>query len=269
MTDRPTRSLELEQTLDATPEEVWEALTTDEGLRRWFPLDARVEPGEGGSLWLSWGPGCEGEAPIHIWEPGRRFGWTEDHATDPEGRAIKVAVDFYIEGRGGSTVVRLVQSGFSAGADWDEMFDAVKDGWTYFLFNLRFYIQHHRGTARTLVWKRAPTELSRNDVWERLASASLITAGDSGAAADGSSTDSSNVTRRIELDRELPVEVVSARPGRHFFAVLPELDDSVFFVEIEGRHVGFWLSTYGMSAEAVASLQSALDMKVDQALASA
>ena len=54
-------------------------------------------------------------------------------------------------------MVRLVQSGLSADANWDEMYDALVDGWTYFLFNLAFYLARHRGKPRGMVWKRAAT----------------------------------------------------------------------------------------------------------------
>ena len=48
----------------ASLDAVWRALTEADELRRWFPVDARVSPGVGGSIWLSWGDGAEGEAPI-------------------------------------------------------------------------------------------------------------------------------------------------------------------------------------------------------------
>jgi len=174
MTEEGTRSIILEREVDATPDEVWETLTTGEGLRQWFPLDAKVTPEVGGSIWLSWGPGSEGEAPIRVWEPGKQFGWTEAYGEDDAGNPIKVAVDFHIESRDGSTVVRLVHSGFSSSSDWDEMYDAVRDGWTYFLFNLAYYCLKHRGKSRKLVWKRAATDLARDVAWDRLVGAALI-----------------------------------------------------------------------------------------------
>jgi len=232
MSDDGTRSIELEVTVEATPEEAWEALTTGEGLERWFPLEARVEPGEEGGVWLSWGPGCEGEAPIHVWEPHERFGWTESYGEDESGRPIRVAVDFHIEGQGGSTVVRLVQSGLSASADWDEMYDALKDGWTYFLFNLGFHFRMHGGERRRMVWLRHPTELTRDEVWRRLMKARLV---DGGEGADGP---------HILLADAQPARRVSSRTSHHYAAVLPDLNDSLWFVELEGRHVGFGLSVY-------------------------
>jgi uncharacterized protein YndB with AHSA1/START domain len=254
--DRATRSIELEQEIDAPPREVWSALTTGEGLKRWFPLDARVDPGAAGSVWLSWGPGMEATAPIHAWEPHARFGWTESYGDDESGRPIRVMVDFHIEGRDGRTVVRLVQSGLGASSDWDEMYDALTDGWTYFLFNLAYYFLRHAGSDRRMVWKRVATDLAREAVWERLLASALIAmpAGAVGPAP------------RVDLDGEIAAEVASARAGRHWAAALPELADSLFFVEIEGRHVGFWLSTYGVDDDRVAHLQEVLDARVTAAL---
>lgn len=36
--------------IEAPIERVWRALTEAAELERWFPLEARVEPGEGGSI---------------------------------------------------------------------------------------------------------------------------------------------------------------------------------------------------------------------------
>jgi len=258
MTERPTRSIGIEKEVDASPDDVWAALTKDEGLRRWFPLDARVEAGEGGSIWLSWGPGCEGEAPIHIWEPGTRFGWTESYGEDEAGRPIKVAVDFHIEGRDGTTVVRLVQSGLSADADWDDMYDSLVDGWTYFMFNLEHCFRVHPGKARRMAWARVPTKLDRQGTWDALASAGLVASSQSSQSGEPPS---------VNLAGPQEARIVSTRPGHHFAAVLPHLDESVFFVELEGKHVGFWLSTYTLETSDVEALQASLDQRVEAALA--
>lgn len=247
MTNDETRSIEIERSVKASPEDVWTALTTGEGLKRWFPLDARVEPSVDGSVWLSWGPGCEGEAPVHIWEEPRRFGWTESYGEDEDGRPIRVAVDFHIEGRAGGTVVRLVQSGLSASSDWDEMYDALTDGWTYFMFNLAYHFDVHDGKDRRLVWRRHPTALSRDEVWDRLTGAGLV--GDA-----------------VSLGGEQRAETVSRRDHHHFAATLPDLNDSVWFVELEGAHVGFWLSVYDDGGLEPDGLQSALEDRVTEAL---
>lgn len=254
MTQSTTRTIELSRKVDATPDEVWEMLTTDRGLSNWFPLEARVAESGKGTVWLSWGPGCEGEAPIHIWEPGARFGWTEDYGTSPDGVPIKVGVDFHIESEDGSTVLRLVQTGLSAADEWSEMYDALVDGWTYFLFNLVHYFRHHKGKVRRMAWKRAATDLGREAAWERLVGGALVAS----SLAPGEAT--------IELDQLRQTEVVSSRPGHHFACTVPSLENGIFFVELEGAHIGFWLSTYGVDEETVARLQAALEERIAKAL---
>jgi uncharacterized protein YndB with AHSA1/START domain len=92
---------------------VWKALTDGEELSRWFPLKARVEPGKDGKISLSWGPKWEGAAAIDVWEPNRRFQWTEAVYGQP------IAVEFTLESRARKTVVQLLQSSFATGADWE------------------------------------------------------------------------------------------------------------------------------------------------------
>ncbi len=132
--------------VDATPEEVWRLLTEAEGLTRWFTPEARVEPGVGGKLWLSWGEGMSGEGPIHLWEPGKAFGWTEPGA-------VPKLVEFYLEGEGGKTKLRLVQSGFGEGAAFDDEYDAVLGGWRTFLGSLAYGLAQHGMAPCTQVAK--------------------------------------------------------------------------------------------------------------------
>ena len=138
--ERETRSIDMTVEIEAPGEAVWEAISNAEGLMRWFPPHAEVEPGVGGSVTISWGEGAEGTAPITVWEEGKRLQWVEG----PPG-AVQPAVDFVIESTaGGKTVLRLVHSGFDAGADWDEYYDAVTAGWTYFLWNLQVYLEKRK-----------------------------------------------------------------------------------------------------------------------------
>jgi uncharacterized protein YndB with AHSA1/START domain len=255
--DGGTRSLNIQHEIDVVPEIVWQTLTDPDEISRWFPLQAEVDPKVGGRIWLSWGPGCEGEAPIHIWEPPRRFGWTENYGTDEAGKAIEVAVDFHVEAKAGTTVVRLVQSGFSASSDWDEMYDALVDGWTYFMFNLVFYLTRHRGKPRGMAWRRVATDLARDAVWDRLLGGALVTA--TAGFTPGAPFE-------LQLDAEHRGEIVSAQPGHHFAGTLPSMNNSLLFVELEGPHVGLWLSTYGSTEADVARLQRELDARLEEAL---
>jgi hypothetical protein len=57
--------------------------------------------------------------------------------------------------------------------------------------------------------------------------------------------------------------VEAVAPGRTLGVRLPEVGESLLFLEIEGEgengRVGMWLSTYGLDADRVGTLQAALE----------
>jgi uncharacterized protein YndB with AHSA1/START domain len=162
---------------DVVPEDVWTALTDAEHLTRWFPLEARVEPGEGGEVFMSWGEGWAGSSRIEVWDPPRRLRLVETRsAYDAEGRPVggtpvRIAMDWEIEGRAGTTRLRLVHSGFGAGADWDDEVDSIRRGWKFELGGLAQYLAHHRGRDRSVAWVMRRSMGARAEVWARLCAA--------------------------------------------------------------------------------------------------
>lgn len=251
------RAIELQIDVKASPEQVWAALTDPEELKRWFPPDARVTPGAGGSIWLSWGPGVEGEARIETWDPPRRFRWVEEHG------GTRLAVEWQIEARGGSTAVRLVHSGFGSGDKWDDWYDGTRRGWSYFVANLKHYLEVHRGTERALVWARRQQQRSREEAWARLFGPGGFDLAAAPAAGEAC------VLRWS--DASLPTRVLAAESPHSFAALLPDLAQALLFVEMESSpgiwHCGVWLSTYGLSGDRVKALQAGLDRLADRVLA--
>lgn len=150
-----------EVTIDADAEAVWRALSEGEEIKRWFCVDARVKPGAGGSVWMSFGEGMDWETPITIWEPNRHM-----RTADPAPNTI--AVDYFIESLGGETVLRIVHSGFAADA-WDDELDTLNAGWRTFAHNLKHYLERHRGQPRTLAYFRHPVvKAPRSEVFPRM-----------------------------------------------------------------------------------------------------
>ena len=233
----PKKSIEKEIEIDASPEEVWQAISTSEGLTRWFPLEATVEPGPGGSVSLSWGPGVTGTARVGQWEDGKRIGWIESY-----GEGVEVTVDFHVEAKEGRTVFRVVQSGFSDGDEWAEYLDTVDSGWRYFLFNLKHYLERHGGRRRTMVWRRIKIELGREECWR------LLTEGDSLLKALGAKG----------------AEVVQEKPPIHWAAIVPELEDGLLFLELEpgspSFHLGIWISLYEPADNLADTVERKLEM---------
>ena len=150
MTDdrkRTDRTVDLTIDIDATLEEVWQALTTGEGIARWFGPYASVTPGEGGSVSVGWDPKEMWDTPITVWEPLRRV-QTASEMPSKDGRMVRLAVDYYLEVQGGRVRVRLVHSGFDDSGTWDDYIDGLDAGWTFFLFNLKHALERHRGVRR-------------------------------------------------------------------------------------------------------------------------
>jgi uncharacterized protein YndB with AHSA1/START domain len=176
--DAPARAFEMSLDLAASPEEVWRALTVAEELVRWFPVDARVTPGAGGSMMWSWGENEHWTTRIDAWEPGRLLRLVQEDARpyDAEGRPVaegqaapaRIAIEFTLESHRGTTRLRLVHSGFGTGAAWDDEVEGISEGWQAELASLRHYLERHRGRDRQFRIARLSTSLSRDQAWTRL-----------------------------------------------------------------------------------------------------
>ena len=165
MTDTPdTRSIDLSVDVDGTPEEVWRAIATGPGISSWY-VPHEVEEREGGAASASFGPGPEMQIPgrVTVWDPPRRIVFEGD---DPSST---LAFEWIVEARdGGSCVVRLVNSGFATGEEWDAQFDGMSEGWQLFLFNLQLHLRHFRNESGRPVLPMAMWPGERGDVWARL-----------------------------------------------------------------------------------------------------
>ena len=251
MTTEPQKQpkrIKKEVEIAASPAAAWKALTDGEELARWFPLSARVKPGKGGSIFLSWGPGCEGEAKIDAWEPQQLFRWIEMAAEQvgPQGVTIEWRLEPARAG-GGKTLVRLVQSGFSTGADWEEEYFGSTDyGWGFMLTNLRYYLERHAGNPRLVAWPRLKVALSREEAHRRLvAPGGLFREGAGGLVAG------TEYMLESATGESFEGQVEFVKPPRGFCVSVRHLNDALLWLTIEGsgaeHDVQLWLSTYGLS----------------------
>ena len=157
------RKHEIEVEIAAPASEVWKALTTAEGIASWFAPGASVEPGAGGKMTISWGEGMEFTTHIAIWEPERHLQTTSER---PEPAPPNV-IDYFIEGRGGATVLRLVHSGFDASADFDSEYESTGHGWAIFMKLLKHSAEHGIDTCRNVTILRMVND-SAQGAFEKL-----------------------------------------------------------------------------------------------------
>jgi uncharacterized protein YndB with AHSA1/START domain len=239
---RTEREVEIAAPID----EVWKALTDGKEMARWFPREARVTPGVGGKIFISWGPAFEGEAEIVAWEPGKRVAVKESMSV----------VEWTLEARGGKTIVRMVQSAFLGNEDWEnEWYDSTSYGWGFMLLGLQVALERHRGVARQVAWSRVKVSISREEAYRKLLSAGALFAQDlktalkTGAEYSLRTTTGEDYSGRVEFLREL----------RGFCITVRELNDALLWLTIEGApgsiEVQAWLSAFGVEPAQVSAFE--------------
>ncbi len=150
--------------VDATPEQVWDAIATGPGIDSWFMGRNEVEGGTGGVVRGAFG-GYRPEYRIREWDPLEKLVYGSDPA--PDGR--KIAYEFLVEGRdGGSSVVRCVTSGFLPGDDWEDEFEAMTAGGALFFRTLVEYVTHFAGRTAVPVTAFGPPVGDWTEAWSRL-----------------------------------------------------------------------------------------------------
>ncbi|HXV93805.1 MAG TPA: SRPBCC domain-containing protein [Pseudonocardia sp.] len=156
------RRLEKRVELDATPEQVWEAIATGPGVSAWF-VPHRVEPHVGGAVEADFGSGHSGTGRVTAWEPGRRFAYG---SPEPPAEGPDYAFEFLVEGRAdGGTVLRFVQSGFLDAEGWEGEYDGFDTGWGLFFANLAAYLRHFPGLPVRNVVTMAFAQGGAAQVW--------------------------------------------------------------------------------------------------------
>jgi uncharacterized protein YndB with AHSA1/START domain len=168
--NRPeTRDIELSVELDASPEDVFRAVTNGTELAKWLAPEARAtapEGGKNGTIWISWGEGMSVEHEIEIFDAPKRI--RHPSGKNSETKAPLYA-DWSIEAReGGKATLRLVHSGFSAGADWDGEYEAHARGWKLMLQNLRQYFARHAHEPAVHLPFMSKVESPHGSIWNTL-----------------------------------------------------------------------------------------------------
>src|SRR5215470_13088596 len=89
------RTLEKELFIKASPQRVFQALTSKEDLERWFLVKAEVDLRPGGAIKFEWGSGMFEVGKILVCEPPHRLSYSwEAHEAGPTTEAIEFVKPF-------------------------------------------------------------------------------------------------------------------------------------------------------------------------------
>jgi uncharacterized protein YndB with AHSA1/START domain len=134
----PEKALIIEITIPATQAAVWRAFSTSEGLSTWLTPHAVVDLRKGGEWTAHYPGGKTGGGTIIDFTPEKEMILS---AMAPERfptvRKERTLARFELIAQGDSTLVRLVQTGWKTGEEWDQAYDHLAGGNAELLETLR------------------------------------------------------------------------------------------------------------------------------------
>jgi uncharacterized protein YndB with AHSA1/START domain len=144
------RVLVLELTIPAPRATVWQAFSTSEGLSTWLTPGAVVDLRPGGEWTAHFPGGSTGGGTIVSYVPEQEIVLSA-LAPDrfPTVRAERTMAEFHFEAKGQSTVVRLTQTGWKNGPEWDRAYEYLAVGNAQLLATL-----HRRFVNGPLDWEK-------------------------------------------------------------------------------------------------------------------
>jgi uncharacterized protein YndB with AHSA1/START domain len=148
-----------EMRIAAPPEAVYRAWSDPDTITSWFVgrMEGRMEAGETVTwYWDDSGPGMSQQ--VVVAEPPHRLVTRMDL---PQGASY---LEVTIEQQGGHSVLRLVQSGFGEGPDWDDQYEAMLSGWMIALAILKFFAERYIGRKRREVVVLADASFEREEI---------------------------------------------------------------------------------------------------------
>jgi uncharacterized protein YndB with AHSA1/START domain len=144
------RALRIEITVPAPRAEVWKAFSTSEGLSTWLAPNSNVELKPGGEWMVHFPGGSTGGGNIVSFVPGKEI-VIKALAPDqfPTVRAQRTTARFELEDRGNATLVRLTQTGWQEGNEWDRAYEYLTAGNAQLMATL-----HRRFATGPIDWSK-------------------------------------------------------------------------------------------------------------------
>ena len=208
-----------EFTVDATPDEVWAAITSGPGVDSWLMGRTEIDSASKTTTFSMFGEVSSGS--ITAWEPGHHYAMQAD--ASPDGTFA--AFEWLIEARdGGGSVVRVVHSGL-LGEDWEAEYNGLSVGDHAYMMKLVVYLEHFAPrTAKTSLFMPGPVT---RDAWAAMTAAV-------GAGADAAAGQPARLSvPGIEpadgtVEFAVPPSFVGMRTGDAMYMLIHGYNDMVF-----------------------------------------
>jgi uncharacterized protein YndB with AHSA1/START domain len=144
-----TQALIIELSIPAPLPEVWKAFTTTQGLSSWLAPEVSVDLRNGGD-WLVKFPGSTAGGTIISFVPQKELVLSAlAPGRFPHVRAARTHAVFTFTAKGNNTLVRLSQTGWQPGKEWDAAYEYLAAANGQMLAML-----HHRYVAGPTDWQK-------------------------------------------------------------------------------------------------------------------
>jgi uncharacterized protein YndB with AHSA1/START domain len=142
--------------VDASPQDVWEAVATGPGRDSWFMGRNEIEPRQGGRVGFSVGD-FTAEARVTVWKPPEHLVSTSDPAPDGTFHQFEYRIEERSPGR---SAIRYEHTGM-LGGEWEAEYEAMRQGDPMYLDKLVQYLTYFRGRFATPLDVQGPQVPSR------------------------------------------------------------------------------------------------------------
>ena len=141
-------TIERELFIEASPEVVYEVVSSPDHVKQWWPDDARYEPVPGSAGEITFGDGDAGRKVVAFTvveaRPPRTFSFRWTHPADqPAAVGNSLLVTFELSPSGDGTLLKFTETGFREmgweAAVLEEQYREHTTGWDFFLPRLAPY----------------------------------------------------------------------------------------------------------------------------------
>ena len=124
-------------TINATPEKVFEAITTTEGIKSWWSTDAKAEPQLGSITEVAfYNRQAVFQLQVDEIEPGKLLEWTAIHDM-PAWKGTKIRFEINVNDNG-ATILNFNHSGFES---MEGPYAMINTTWGTLMYILKQYVE--------------------------------------------------------------------------------------------------------------------------------
>lgn len=174
------RSTQAEFDVHGTPEQVWQAITTSNGISCWFqPTVLELQDGVPVLAKTTFGPGMEITSTITAYDAPRHFGWeNQGWAGSPP-----LATEWFVTAKSGDMcTIRVVHSLFASTEEWDDQLEGAASAMTGFDRMLQVYLKHFPGRRTAVLQLLGTVDGDDAAAWQSLTSSLGIAGATAGQA---------------------------------------------------------------------------------------